>query len=367
MAPRAAYEFLLDVVSAEEKRGIAPGTIRQEVECLRSFWSFHDIEVTKKVRISNPHSKPTISGEVVYTQDELGRLLRACTVYSRVAVSLMAFSGMRPAAISRGSDGVRLRDVIDLQVKGGAVSFNHVPSLILVRAEISKNKRPYRTFLGKEGCDAIRENLEFRLAHGEKLGPDSSLMGNGRFWDAPRFPVALGVSQQIRRAAKKAGFQFRPYLLRAYFDTRLLECERKGFVTRDYRQHWMGHVGDIEAQYTTAKNTLPESLIEDMRSSYAKCEPYLSTVPTKTDAEGVSKIFRAMLLGLGYAEKELDGLDLTDPQVFQDLMQKKMVPTASRPKQKMVSAAELTRYLDDGWTVVTALPGDHVVLNPPGL
>ena len=41
-------------------------------------------------------------------------------------------------------------------------------------------------------------------------------------------------------------------------------AESKGMVLRDYRQFWMGHKGDIENRYTTNKQKLPESVIEDM-------------------------------------------------------------------------------------------------------
>ena len=43
-------------------------------------------------------------------------------------------------------------------------------------------------------------------------------------------------------------------------------AESKGLVLRDYRQFWMGHKGDIENRYTTNKQKLPETVIEDMRA-----------------------------------------------------------------------------------------------------
>ena len=54
-------------------------------------------------------------------------------------------------------------------------------------------------------------------------------------------------------------------------------AESKGLVLRDYRQFWMGHKGDIENRYTTNKQKLPETVIEDMRAAYARSEEFLQT------------------------------------------------------------------------------------------
>ncbi|NIM44298.1 MAG: site-specific integrase, partial [Nitrososphaeria archaeon] len=81
----------------------------------------------------------------------------------------------------------------------------------------------------------------------------------------------------IRVAIRKAGFPWRPYVLRSYFDTQLMLAESKGLVLRDYRQFWMGHKGDIENRYTTNKQRLPEEVVEDMREAYRRSQDYLQT------------------------------------------------------------------------------------------
>jgi hypothetical protein len=84
---------------------------------------------------------------------------------------------------------------------------------------------------------------------------------------------------EIRKAIRSAGFNWRPYIFRAYFDTQLLLAESKGKITHSYRQFFMGHKGDMEARYTVEKGRLPESMIEDMRSSYRDSENILMTNP----------------------------------------------------------------------------------------
>jgi len=91
------------------------------------------------------------------------------------------------------------------------------------------------------------------------------------------FIRATNIGDSIREAIRAAGFDWRPYVLRCYFDTQLMLAESKGLVLRDYRGFWMGHKGDIENRYTTNKQRLPESVIEDMRAAYARSEEFLQT------------------------------------------------------------------------------------------
>ena len=47
------------------------------------------------------------------------------------------------------------------------------------------------------------------------------------------------ISDFIRKAIRDAGFTWRPYVLRRYFDTRLMMAESDGLIIRDYRTFWM--------------------------------------------------------------------------------------------------------------------------------
>ncbi|MFN4337240.1 MAG: hypothetical protein ACK4FV_06660 [Candidatus Nitrosocaldus sp.] len=52
-------------------------------------------------------------GERVPSKDELTRILRMATPRARVAIALMAYSGLRPESIGNydGTDGLRLSDM----------------------------------------------------------------------------------------------------------------------------------------------------------------------------------------------------------------------------------------------------------------
>ena len=68
-----------------------------------------------------------------------------------------------------------------------------------------------------------------------------------------------------------------------------------------------------------------------MRAAYRRCEPFLSTVPSRNETETQSKIAKVMLMGLGYTEKELASVDFDDLDVaaFQELVTRKTGQNAS--------------------------------------
>ncbi len=369
MSEEERYNTLLDFVSGQQKAGYAGTYITHSLVAVRSWLSHHGIRINRKIKVRGAYSNPTIADERVPTQDELKRAFLGADPRNRVAMALMAHSGVRPEVLGNylGRDGFRIKDFPDLRVKGKTVEFEPVPCLVAVRAELSKAGHRYFTFLGEEGCDYLRAYLQDRLQKGEKLEPETDIIHPT--WANKTFVRTINIGNLIRTAIRSAGFKWRPYVLRAYFDTQLLLAESKGKVAHDYRVFWMGHKGSMESRYTTNKGRLPGEMIEDMREAYQRAEPLLSTLPSKSATETQANIAKVMLMGIGYTDEELSevNFDELDVAAFQNLVQQKMVPAepAERPKQKLVGAKELAGFLAKGWTVVKAVGPDQVVLNPP--
>ncbi len=128
----------------------------------------------------------------------------------------------------------------------------------------------------------------------------------------------------------------------------------------------MGHSLGVSGRYNLDKKWRSD-LVEEMREAYQRCEPFLSTIPVKDERETQSRIAKVMLMGLGYTEEELVSVnfDSLDMATFQELVTKKVPPIGSPARQRLVDAEELPRYLEEGWTVVAAVNGHQVVLNPP--
>jgi integrase len=363
------HDRFLDFVSAEEKRQVAGSYIVRTLKAGKSWLLHNGKKLDRPIRVRGAKDTPSLRNERVPTQEELRKILLAGTPRIRSAAALVAFSGLRPEVLGNyfGSDGLTLRDFPELKVGKGTVEFVRVPTIVRIRPELSKNSTGYVSFLSEEGCDYIKQYLEDRLRAGENLGPDSDLIHPDRA--RKRFIRTLNIGDTIRTAIRGAGFQWRPYVLRHYFDTQLLTAESKGKVAHDFRVYWMGHVGSIDARYTTNKRQLPKELLDEMRAAYKRCEPFLSTVPSRNEAEAQSKIAKVMLMGLGYTEKELASVDFDnlDVATFQELVTKKTGQNASSSqlRQRVVDSEQLPRYLEEGWRVVTAVNGHQVVLNPP--
>jgi hypothetical protein len=208
--------------------------------------------------------------------------------------------------------------------------------------------------------------LEERLREGEALTAKSPLI-------TPKlrmkfFIRANNVSDAIKGPIRAAGFNWRPYVLRCYFDTMLMLAESKGYMLRDYRQFFMGHRGDIEARYTTNKQRLPEPVIEDMRAAYARSEEFLQTgVRSETSEEKLRASFRRqLLLVAGFGPEEVDKMDvpsMTDEEL-QNIVRKRLlgVQVTNGASQKVVSIGEADDYLAKGWEFVAKLSNNKVVI-----
>jgi hypothetical protein len=145
-------------------------------------------------------------------------------------------------------------------------------------------------------------------------------------------------------------------------------AESKGLVLRDYRQFWMGHVGDIENRYTTNKCKLPESVIEDMREAYRRSQEYLQTKKTEeTSEEKLREAFRKqLLLVAGFKQDEVDKMDISSlgDEELQEIVKKRLLSTETDDctKQKVVDVKDVERYLSQGWKYVANLPNKKVLI-----
>jgi len=366
---RGVHNRILDFVSAEEARGVAGSYIVRTVKAAKSWLLHNGVKVDRPVRVHGANETPSLKDERIPTPLELRSILLAGTPRIRAACALVAFAGVRPEVLGNylGTDGLRLGDFPELVIgKQDAIRFEKTPTVVRVRPELSKNANGYLTFLAREGCDYLLQYLEDRRRSGERLAVDSDLIHPDRA--TKRFIRTLNIGDAIRSAIRGAGFPWRPYVLRHFFDTQLLTAESRGKVAHDFRVYWMGHVGSIDARYTTNKRRLPPDLVEEMREAYRRCEPFLSTLPTTSEKEAQARMSRTMLMGLGYTETEVAKVDLENLDVvgFQKLVTRKLGHGGAKSRQRLVESEDLADYLEKGWTVVTAVNGHQVVLNPPG-
>jgi hypothetical protein len=265
-----------------------------------------------------------------------------------------------------GTDGLIIGDLPELRIDNGCIVFDKKPALLTVRRELSKAGHQYFTFLSEEGCEYLKDYLEDRIREGEALASDSPLI-TPKLRMKP-FIRANNIGDSIREAMRTAGFKWRPYVLRSYFDTQLMLAESKGLVIRDYRQFWMGHKGDIENRYTTNKRKLPEEVVEDMREAYKRSHEYLQTTRIlETSEEKLAQAFRKqLLLVAGFTQDEVDKMDLVSlgDEELQEIVRKRLLKTGTseRASEKVVSVNEVNSYLAQGWEYVASLPNKTVII-----
>ena len=175
------------------------------------------------------------------------------------------------------------------------------------------------------------------------------------------------VTRDIKEAIIKAGFSWRPYVLRSYADTNMIVAESKGFISHPYLSFLMGHKGDIEARYSTNKGRLTPTMIEEMRKSYKKCEPILSTQSSELSKEEVKQTVKEEFLSLaGIKPEQMEDMDVASMskdellKLVRDKLLGSMVNNGN--KQRVVPINEVKSFISQGFEYVAALSdGDAIV------
>ena len=373
-APTKKYrDGFTDFIRSMEKEGKAGSYIERFKKVILSWTSYNNLDVKLKVNIKGSSDTPTIADERVPNKDELSRILRMASPRGRISISMIAFSGLRPESLGDylGTDGIRLGDFTEAKVNDGGIEIKKVPAILLVRRALSKARHPYFTFVGDEAVTYLQEHLHERVKQGEKLTPQSPLLAfDPRGVKKNAFLRTTLVTRDIKEATVKAGFSWRPYVLRAYCDTGMIVAESKGFISHPYLQFLMGHKGDIEARYSTNKGRLPPSMIEEMREAYKKCEPLLSTKAESASEEQIKRTMREQfLIVAGFKKEEVEKMNLGEmtDEDLQDLVRKRFVGmmTDNGSRQKVVPVQEVKSYIGQGFEYVASLPNDEAIVKVP--
>ena len=366
LSERSLYNLLLDVVSDMENKKFAGSYISSIMKAIKSWLTFNGKDVKRKIKIKGAQDTPTLQNERIPTQDELKKIFLSGDEKARVACALLAHSGLRIEVLGnyKGDDGLKISDLPELEIKGDKVEFKKIPTLVKVRPALSKTGKDYFTFLGTEGCEYLKTYLEMRLRT-EKITENSAVIVTKM--ENREFITSINVGHMIRRALRKAGFPWRPYVLRSYFDTQMMIAESKGLIIRDYRTFFMGHKGDIEHVYTLNKKRLPQNIIENLREAYQKAQKCLQTTETGREEEITKAFKKQLLLVAGIPAKDIkdEYLDLEDEE-FQKLVRGKLLKSMeNNVRQKIVSAENIDTYLSSGWEFVANLPDNRTVIKMP--
>ena len=397
----------MDFVRTMEQEGKAGAYIARYKKVIHSWTKYNSVDFKSVAIIKDENINMRTQSETVFTQEELGKILRHASLRARVEISLMAFAGVRPRTISNddGSDSLKLNDIPELKIRDGQVEFDKEPIKIIIRYNMNKGrKHGYTTFLGSEGMTYLKEYLEYRMSEGEVLNDDSPVIQYDRNVNRKHtFIPTFYIEREIREAIINAGFftskrneqgveykapTKRVYLLRAYFATAMDISEQKGFISHPWRQYLMGHSGDIEARYSINKN-LRNSEIDLIRSAYKKCLRYLETQYQKMnpdDKESLEKALTGTLLQkiLGYSpeeteklmslsdeelqnelKKKLEGKDLDPDSIRKQALQDYKDISKRKNKQVMIPIDYVDEYFNQGFEFVASIGQDKAIMRLP--
>ena len=143
---------------------------------LRSWLIFNDIDYKTRINVPNENINETTENERYQHREEVARILGKTTSRGRVSISLMVFSDLRLEVLGSydGEDGFRLGDIEDLDID--VLEFRARPARVNVRANLSKARFKYYSFLDDEGCKYPIDYLQERKDGIEELKPESPLL-----------------------------------------------------------------------------------------------------------------------------------------------------------------------------------------------
>ena len=111
-----------DFIRKMEREGKAGSYMVKFKHAIRNWLNFNNITASfNGIYISGEYENPTLKDERVPNKDELSRIIRKATSRGRVAIVIMAYSGLRPESLGNyeGTDGVRLGDISSLVYQRG--------------------------------------------------------------------------------------------------------------------------------------------------------------------------------------------------------------------------------------------------------
>lgn len=335
---RKVSDLIEDHISWMEEKNHSPGYIESTLTSLKSWLRHFDIEIRRNIKIRYADRTPTLEGERVPNQEEIREIFDRAPLRTAATIALISKSGLRPQVMGNhdATDGLVLADMPEIKIESSKAFCVTSPLMVTVRRTLSKARHQYFTFLTNNGTQKLLAYLNDRLAKGETLTQDSALIAPDTSYNVHRgnnagkkFLTTSKISHDIRESLRPR-FAWRPYVLRAYFDTQLLMAESRGKIAHDFRVFFMGHKGSMEAKYTTNKGLLPVALIEEMRQAFRRSE-------------------------------ELLDLETQSSHIATEEQENK-IRFSVQPTQMVVPAEQVETMISHGWRFVATLPKDKVVV-----
>lgn len=340
-----AYDLMKDWgIQKRKSQTISDGRIKQIWFGAVSFFRYHKIKVDSELPFSQMEIK---FRDKIPTKSELKQILDVTpSISTKIAVQLMAYSGLRP------------EDVADLTY--GSVREDLEAEKYPCAAWIpqGKTKQLYVTFTPKVTCELINRYLQYRKERGEKIVDSSPVIrrsGDGEVSGVRR----KTLTGNIELALKKSGLplissvgnttrRLRPYSIRKYFSSTIGDR-----ISTEYKEALLGHTKGLSQIYDGVRDASPE-VLERMREMYRNVEAHLTV--EGLDEEG---IMQKVGKEIGKQAKIISDQALEVSELKEDLGQKDMEMKKQGADVQLLQAqvVELRLRLEESELFPLKVPG----------
>ncbi len=339
---------------------LAPATVGNYVSVIKSRMQYDSIPFIKSVKIPHRSYHPTVEDEVVPTNAQIILFLRNAKHATQVIISLISFLGVRFNVIG----DLRVKDFPEMRITNdNQVIFEKMPTRVKIRKELNEKKKgSYETFLVEFGCMTIKNSLEIRMRTGEKLESDSLIVLTS-CKNSSIMQKAKAIARRLNTVFEKIDYDSRPYSLKDYFATALLNTG----IPQNYQTYFMGHSGPTQNVYSVNRKHSPEQT-ETMRQLFKeKIEPKLIPQETNVDAS-VRREFKKF-------GKEAFGIEISEEaDTNETIAEIAEIYKAGKDdisrrendqnpiKQKRIKEEEIDQYLADGWEITNVLANGSIIV-----
>ena len=110
MNAREARDFIHDTITYLETSGNVGSSIESYVKAVKSWMTWNDIDLPKRVKIYGASETPTVENEVTPVTQELRKIFEVGTLRARAICGLMAFGAFRPEVFGNlvADDGIHV-------------------------------------------------------------------------------------------------------------------------------------------------------------------------------------------------------------------------------------------------------------------
>ena len=382
---RKLRNVVLDFVREEQARGLRAKYVGNIWWSVRSLLRSVGSAPNWNPSVQETEADEEAMSRIVPTHQQVRQIAGAVkSARDRMVVLILASSGIRIGtfATQNGSaDGLRLKNLVDLRLDPEP-HFEKYPPILRIPPFLSKGKSGYYTGISSDAAEATVTYLKERQRRGERLSEETPLVVpdhrgtrvSRKSKDGQSFIVRKSLASRIQIAmdtVSPKGVRWTPHTLRAWVSTKLEAAEDRGLVSRTRREYFLGHaLGSVDSAYNLGR-ALSADKIEELRASYAKCLPSLSSAGEQSTS--VTEQCQALLLAAEFDEESIASLGpLSFDLVISELRKKQeAIDKATEPsstdsaRQKVVSVHAVEAWIAKGWRYLGPLNGTKSVIEAP--